>query len=493
VKPRTRACHRLHEIAAGLLCSAFGLAQAFTLSTDLGRSTLAAAEAKNSPTLTSSPSAMARHWPALLARLDQSADARAAEADAQASAALSRQQWSAAWMPRLDAAAGVSRQSQIYNGANIRTPSNNAQLVATLPVWRPAERAAANAQASTAAQARWQARSRQLSLAQELSQAWLDAAEAAEQQRLTQDHLQLLDGQLAANERRLNAGLGTVLDPLETRTRQAQMQAQADQLASRLRSQALTLERLAGPGAALPQGLSAWPATGAAPAPLASSLLLAFSPAHHLPPLDEALLAAADRHPALQEARASAQAAQETTRARSAEAWQPTVDATASASRSRETRSFEGVSEQQKLLTRAVGLQLNWPLFSGGVQTERQSEATAQLTAAQARADAAQSRLDNGLRDAYQRLAQAQSRQARLATLVDTAQATQDAVAKAWSAGLRSHTDLLNAQQALFEARLSLASARVAALQAGVDALAWLDMLDAEHIAPWLGQFDLKP
>jgi outer membrane protein len=493
VKPRTRACHRLHEIAAGLLCSAFGLAQAFTLSTDLGRSTLAAAEAKNSPTLTSSPSAMARHWPALLARLDQSADARAAEADAQASAALSRQQWSAAWMPRLDAAAGVSRQSQIYNGANIRTPSNNAQLVATLPVWRPAERAAANAQASTAAQARWQARSRQLSLAQELSQAWLDAAEAAEQQRLTQDHLQLLDGQLAANERRLNAGLGTVLDPLETRTRQAQMQAQADQLASRLRSQALTLERLAGPGAALPQGLSAWPATGAAPAPLASSLLLAFSPAHHLPPLDEALLAAADRHPALQEARASAQAAQETTRARSAEAWQPTVDATASASRSRETRSFEGVSEQQKLLTRAVGLQLNWPLFSGGVQTERQSEATAQLTAAQARTDAAQSRLDNGLRDAYQRLAQAQSRQARLATLVDTAQATQDAVAKAWSAGLRSHSDLLNAQQALFEARLSLASARVAALQAGVDALAWLDMLDAEHIAPWLGQFDLKP
>jgi outer membrane protein TolC len=258
VKPRTRACHRLHEIAAGLLCSAFGLAQAFTLSTDLGRSTLAAAEAKNSPPLTSSPSAMARHWPALLARLDQSADARAAEADAQASAALSRQQWSAAWMPRLDAAAGVSRQSQIYNGANIRTPSNNAQLVATLPVWRPAERAAANAQASTAAQARWQARSRQLSLAQELSQAWLDAAEAAEQLRLTQDHLQLLDGQLAANERRLNAGLGTVLDPLETRTRQAQMQAQADQLASRLRSQALTLERLAGPGAALPQGLSAW-------------------------------------------------------------------------------------------------------------------------------------------------------------------------------------------------------------------------------------------
>jgi outer membrane protein TolC len=470
-------------MAANLLCvMAVGSSHAFTLSTELG--------ARPMLTPASPPASAGLHWPALLGRLDQTAELRAAQADAQASAALSRQQWSAAWMPRLDAAAGVSRQNQNYNGTQIRTPSHNAQLQATLPIWRPAERAAAEAQAGSAEQARWQARSRQLALAQELSQAWLDATEAAELLRLSQSHLQRLDAQLAANERRLGAGLGTVLDPLETRTRQAQVQAQVDQLASRRRSQALVIERLAGPGAALPQGLSPLSAASSLQSPGFAPL---FSPALYLPPLDEALLTAADRHPSLQEARLAAQATHDLSRARRAESWQPTLDATASAGRSRETRSFEGISEQQNLSTRTIGLQLNWALFSGGVQTERQNEVAAQLTAAQARVDAAQARLDNGLRDAYQRLSQAQARQARLSALVDTAQATLDAVTKAWAAGLRSHTDLLNAQEQGFEAQQSLASARVAALQAGVDALAWLDMLDADHIAPWLGQFDLSP
>jgi outer membrane protein len=440
-------------------------------------------------------------WPALLSRIDQSADARAAQADAQASAALGRQQWAAAWMPRLDASATSAQQNQRYNGLSSQTPSSSTSLTATLPVWRPAERAVASAQATTAEQARWQARSRQVALAQELSQAWLDAAEAAEQQRLTQDHLQQLDVQLKANERRLQAGLGTVLDPLETRTRIAQVQAQADQLAARVRTQALTIQRLAGPGASLPRGLSALPAALDAGAPHAGTRMgismgvnlspiasVAWLP--QLPPLDDALQTAAERNPALQDARTGAQAADQLTRARRAEAWQPTLDATASASRTRQTQRFEGVSEQQNVSSRAVGVALNWPLLTGGYQLERQNEAAAVLSAAQARADAAQARVDTGLRDAYQRQEQAQSRLARLTQLVDSAQATQDALTKAWAAGLRNHTELLNAQQALFDARLGLATARVAAMQAQVDALAQLDWLDADHIAPLMGQFD---
>jgi outer membrane protein len=418
-------------------------------------------------------------WPELLARIGQSADGRAAQADAQASTAVSRQQWASAWMPRLDASANSSTQNQRYNGNSSQTPSSSVALTATLPLWRPAERAAADAQAVTAQQASWQARNRQVALAQELSLAWLDAADAAEQLRLTQAHTQLLDAQLQANERRLLAGLGTVLDPLETRTRLAQVQAQADQLASRLRSQSLTIERLSGPGAALPRGLNARASAAAAPNATA------------LPPLTEALTTATDRNPALQDARAGAQAADDVTRARSAESWQPTVDATASASRVRQTQRFEGVSEQQNVQSRAVGVALNWPLLTGGYQLERQREATALLTAAQARVDSAQQRLDTGLRDAYQRLDQAQARLARLQALVDSAQATQDALTKAWAAGLRSNTELLNSQQQLFEAKLSLSSARVAAMQATVDALALLDWLDADHIAPLMGQFDL--
>lgn len=505
-------------VALGWAC---GAAPAFTLSTTLGASTPPAASAPAGKPLTPVPSLAATapypaaapaplSWPALLASLDQSADARAAQADALASAAVGRQQWASAWMPRLDASATSAQQHQRYNGLSSQTPSSSTSLTATLPLWRPAERAAATAQATTAEQARWQARSRQVALAQELSQAWLDAAEAAEQQRLTQDHLQQLDVQLRANERRLQAGLGTVLDPLETRTRIAQVQAQADQLASRLRTQALTIQRLAGPGANLPKGLSAMPparppggSTPDTPTGTGTGTRISMMMSGHLgtaptdaapaalPPFDTALQTAAERNPALQDARTGAQAANELTRARRAEAWQPTLDASASASRTRQTQRFEGVSEQQNVSSRSVGVALNWPLLTGGYQLERQNEAAATLSAAQARADAAQARLDTGLRDAYQRHEQAQARLARLSALADSAQATQDAITKAWAAGLRNHTELLNAQQALFDARLGLATARVAALQAQVDALALLDWLDADHIAPLMGQFDL--
>ncbi len=515
------ALGRLARACAWVCACSCGMAQAFTLTTELGRTPNwatpgqnQAAQAAGTPPLrvspqlgapqpasspansslatpakpsTQAPAATAMPlatpgllaWPELLARIGQSADLRAAQADAQASTAVSRQQWANAWMPRLDASASSSTQNQRYNGNSSQTPSSSVALTATLPLWRPAERAAADAQAVTAQQATWQARNRQVTLAQELSQAWLDAADAAEQLRLTQAHTELLDTQLRANERRLQSGLGTVLDPLETRTRLAQVQAQADQLASRLRSQALTIERLSGPGAALPLGLRANTAAPAA------------KPAANLPPLPEALTTATDRNPALQDARAGAQAADEVTRARGAESWQPTVDATASTSRTRQTQRFEGVSEQQNVQSRAVGVALNWPLLTGGYQLERQREATALLTGAQARVDSAQQRLDTGLRDAYQRLDQAENRLARLQTLVDSAQATQDAITKAWAAGLRSNTELLNSQQQLFEAKLGLASARVAAMQATVDALALLDWLDADHIAPLMGQFDL--
>ncbi len=484
--------------AAVLACALAWPAQAFTLSTGLQRLPDGASRSTPSTAAPDGAGALGTRatWPVLLQRVGQSADARAATADANATAAQSRQQWAAAWMPRLDAQATSSRQQQRYNGLDSQTPSSVASLTATLPLWRPAERASADALAHTAEQARWQARSRQLAAAQELSQAWLDAAEAAEQWRLTQDHSRLLDEQLVINERRLQSGLGTVLDPLETRTRQSQMQAQSNQLAARLRSQALALERLSGGPVSAPKGLAPREAGSAtvpspSPSPAWASLnsLSSFNP--ELPTLADALTIAQDRYPALQEARLGVQAARETTRARHAEAWQPTLDASASASRTRQTQRFEGISEQQDIRTRAVGVQLNWPLFTGGVQSERHNEAAALLTAAEARVDSAQARLDTGLRDAYQRLEQARLRQARLGTLVDTAQATQEAIQRAWSAGLRSHTDLLNAQQQLFDARLSLASARVAALQAATDVLSWLDWLDADHIAPWMSQFEL--
>lgn len=257
--------------------------------------------------------------------------------------------------------------------------------------------------------------------------------------------------------------------------RQDQAQARADQLASRVRSRALRLARLSGQSVALPCGL--------VPADVAAGAV-------DLPPLEGATAEALSRHPEVMAAQAGVQASQEASRARSAESWQPTLDATAGRSRTRQTQRFEGLSDRQDIRTDSVGVVLNWPLFSSGLHEAKQRESAALLTAAQARLDDTEARVRADLQDAYQRHAQAQRHEARQQAVLTSALATQAAVHKAWLAGLRGTTDLLDAAAQVHEARMAQASARIAALQAGVDALALLDQLDVPHVAPWLALFE---
>ncbi|TDP81681.1 outer membrane protein TolC [Aquabacterium commune] len=478
---------QLHVCAAVIVTAAcWHSAHALTLSQHLSwpsaptRTSPATAEVMASIGVPSTPptaasSQAATTWAALLGGLDQAPGVKEAKARAEASQAISEQSQARAWLPRVDASVRTDEQRQRYNGLATRTPSSASTLQATLPLWRPADRANARADDAVAEQAQWQASLRRQSLARELSQSYLSAVEAAEQTRLTRAYLAALEQQARAHQKRLQAGLGTVLDALETRARQEQALAQSEQLLSRLCSLTLTLNRLSGMPAAPPDGLN----------PHSPE-----DPDVTLPPLQDATAQALSSHPEVLDARAGVRGSLETIRARDAERWQPTLDATAGHSRTRQTQRFEGQSDRQDIRTEAVGLVLNWPLFSSGFQQARQREAAALLSAAQARLDDAEARVATELQDAYQRHEQARRQQARQEAVVASTQATLDAVQKAWLAGLRGTTELLDAQQRLHNARMAHASARVATLQAGSDALALLGLLDATHIAPWLGLFD---
>mgnify|MGYP002142016103 FL=1 len=419
--------------------------------------------------------------PQLLQRADHAASNRAADAGVQAAQAQHQQTWANAWMPRLDASASSSRQQQSYNGLESHTPASVVSLTATLPLWRAADRATAQAQEALAEQAFWQARGQHAAVARELSLAYVAGAEAAEQKRLAEAQLALLETQLQVNDKRLRAGVGTVLDQLETRTRVAQTRASIRELAMRARSQQLSIERLSGQPVQLPTGLSPLGAGTAGTQEARPGTL---------PSLDEALQQATQRNPQLQGSRADVAAAIATTRARGAESWQPTLDASASTSHTRQTQRFEGVSEPQRIRTQAIGVQLNWPLFTGGYQQGRSREAAALLSRSQARQDDAQSLVQSGLQDAYQSLAQAQAMIAAQHEVERTAMATHEALHKAFVAGTRTNIDLLNAQQQIYAARQALVSARVTALTAHIQALALLDQLDAAHVAPLVAQFD---
>jgi outer membrane protein len=416
-------------------------------------------------------------WPDLLTLAQQAAGNRAAQAGAQAAQALSDQARATAWMPRVDATASTLRTHQSVNDVNVSTPTRTATLTATLPLWRAADRASARAQAQQAEQAQWQARLSQTTVAQDLSLAYLNAVEAAEQRRLTQAQQSLLEEQLGINERRLNAGAGTILDVLETRTRVDQSRAQVQDLSTRLASQRLVIERLTGQPALPPTGLR----------PLGTAL------PEVVPPLADALSQAASRNPQRQESDAQARAAADIAQARQAERWQPTVDAVATLQHNRQVQQFNGLSDEQNVSSRTVGLQLNWPLFTGGQQGGRVREAAALLTQAQARQDEAQAQVDASLRDAYQTLAQAHAVIAVQQEVERSASATFEAVRKAFVAGMRTNLDLLNAQQQIYTARQSLVTARINGLAAQVNILALLDQLDAAHVAPFVPLMDDTP
>jgi outer membrane protein len=209
--------------------------------------------------------------------------------------------------------------------------------------------------------------------------------------------------------------------------------------------------------------------------------------------LEDALLLAPSRHPPLRDALAQVKAATATDQARTAERWQPTVDAVASTSLVREVPQLDGFSQRQTTRERAIGVQMNWALFTGGLQQGRTRESAALLIQAEARRDEALAQVESSLRDAYQTLSQARQVVSLQRQVEQTASATYDALRKAFVAGLRTNLDLLNAQQQIYTARQSLVSARVNALAAQVTILSLLDQLDADHVAPLMPLFDTAP
>lgn len=492
----------LPALAMGLLSSqavgATGKAASSGLplrwSTALGDARSAAAPAMTPPTALStwpqtaagpsphSPGSVgsATPWAQLLsAASEQAASNRAFDAGVQAAEGLSQQAWASAWMPRADASASASRRRQQINETVVNTPATALSLSATVPLWRAAEQANARAQAAQVTQAEWQARGNRANVARELSIAYLTAIEAAEQRRLTLAQQDLLQEQFRINDRRLQAGAGTILDVLETRTRIDQRHASLQDLDTRLATQRLALERISGQPVVLPAGFRDEAAAKSLPTVVTS--------------LEEALLLAPSRHPPLRDAIAQIASATAIDQARTAERWQPTVDAIASTSLVREVPQLDGFSQRQTTKERAIGVQMNWALFTGGAQEGRTREAAALLIQAQARRDDAQAQVESGLRDAYQTLSQARQVITLQSQVEQTATATHDALRKAFVAGLRTNLDLLNAQEQIYTARQSLVTARINALAAQVNILALLDQLDAEHIAPLLSLFDTAP
>lgn len=141
----------------------------------------------------------------------------------------------------------------------------------------------------------------------------------------------------------------------------------------------------------------------------------------------------------------------------------PTLDLVAQAQRS---RSENTLAPQSKYENRAVGLQLNVPLYNGGYVNSVTRQAAAELERVEETLRGL--RLDLGVRvhREYRSVTEGQLRIRALEQAVYSADIAVDSARKSLQAGVRTAVDVLNAEQQAMQARRDLAQARYGALAA---------------------------
>lgn len=409
---------------------------------------------------------------ALRLAAQQSALVRAAAAQADAQGSVARQAWAEAYMPRVDLTAQLQQDRVQTRTYTTRTPSSNAGVQATLPIWHGADQSVEQSQLALTERANWQTRLTRMNVAREVSRAYLQAVEAAAQLDLVEEQRALLTAHLHINDERLRGGVGTSLERLETATRLDLLRADMHDRLARFEAQRLALGRLLGQDVAAVARLAPQSGLGDDAGPTV------------VEPTGEALARIPERSPAVQDALAQVRAAQALVKARDAESWEPKLDAVASLARNRQVTKAGSYSESLSYTESTLGVQLNVPLYTGGRQPGRQGEAAALLIKAEAERDDALAKAQADLLTAYQGLDQARLQVRALRDVERTALATVTALQRAFVAGYRSNVDLLTAQQQLIAVRSQSATARINVLLAQVEILSLTERLDADAVAP---------
>jgi outer membrane protein len=282
-----------------------------------------------------------------------------------------------------------------------------------------------------------------------VAQAYFEVLAAQDALATARANKTAISEQLASARRNFEVGTATITD-----TREAQAffdLATAQELAAdnELQSRRIALDQLVG-------------RTGVEPQPLR---LPAELPA--LLPADPEMWVAAGEevHPTIRRARVGMEVAElETERARAAEG--PTVDAVASVGPTYARGNgaqFSGTSTSA-----SVGVQLNWPLFTGGLTQNRIRETLALSERARNDLDAARRGVAQATRVAWFGVQSGQAQVRALEAAESSSQLLLEATELGYRVGVRVNLDVLNAQTQLFRTRRDLARARYDVLLGGL-------------------------
>jgi len=275
------------------------------------------------------------------------------------------------------------------------------------------------------------------------------AAEAYFQVLAAQDGLALAEAeqtaiarQLEVAEGRLEVGLAAITDVHDARARFELAAAQLIEARNLLADRREALREL----------------TGAAPvalAPLADLPLTRPEPAE----VDRWVETAGRQNLALAASREAVEIAREEVRRRRAGHF-PTLDIVGSRTYTDDEGSVARPDVNVRTDNEAIGLELNLPIFQGGLVAARTAEAAQLLQAAEQELEAAVRGVERATRAAYLGAASGAARVQALTQAVVASESALEAKREGFEAGINSNIDVLDASRDLFRARRDLAAAR---------------------------------
>ncbi|MDO9092883.1 MAG: TolC family outer membrane protein [Rubrivivax sp.] len=277
-----------------------------------------------------------------------------------------------------------------------------------------------------------------------LSQAYFDVLAAQDTLATTRANKAAITEQLASAKRNFEVGTATITDTREAQSRFDLGTFQELAAENDLRAKRIALDTLVGKGAVAPKPLRV-------PVELPSPM-----PAN----AEEWVTVADQQHPSVRRARAGLEVATlEISKARAAES--PTLDAVASISGSDARGTLPNLSRSAGTSAVAsIGVQMNWPLYTGGATQNRIKETLLLEEKARNDVEAARRGVAQGTRVAYFGVQSGLSQVKALEAAEASTKLQLEATQLGYRVGVRVNLDVLNAQTQLFSTQRDLAKAR---------------------------------
>ncbi len=278
-----------------------------------------------------------------------------------------------------------------------------------------------------------------------VAQAYFDVLAAQDNLVTAQTSKKAIAEQLASAKRNFEVGTATITDTREAQARFDLATATEIFADNDVRTKRIVLDVLVG-------------RAGVEPRPLAVPVRL---PAVLPADAEEWVNAADGVHPSIRRARLGQEVARlETAKARAGEL--PTVDLLASIGQSHSTGAAVTASGGRPGSTRtpSVGVQMNWPLFTGYAVQNRIKETVVLEDKARIDREVARRAVAQATRQSYFGVQSLRAQVAALEAAESSSQLALEATQLGYKVGVRVNLDVLNAQTQLFQTRRDLAKAR---------------------------------